>query len=185
MRWILFALLVSLSVLGCQKNTADIDRTIDLIGTDDNSHIKDLNTTVPEKADTHVIKNLSNIKYINLTGFKDEASLRCDLGNQHFLKAKFIYHINTVGEELIYSPVGTYKKDDEDGRWALMLYDNRNQSVYTKTLSYMLDEKYPNNDTIVCVEEYVIPKEFEKFIGRHTHLFENVTVEALEDTPWG
>lgn len=110
-----------------------------------------------------------------------ESAWKCDLGKLYYLKKKFIYHINDNDMGVVDSPVGEYSQAQNKTRgWTLRMYLNRNDSVYTDNIDFILNGQMPNGDPVECVETQMIPRQFENFIGSHYHLFENVTVDKLE-----
>lgn len=96
----------------------------------------------------------------------------CQIGNAtYYQKSYFLMHVNNKGDWLIYSPVGTYTKPAGYPRWQLRLYNNKEDSLYTRTLQYIQDRELPNGEPVHCDTVRSVPFDFQRFIDSHDRFF--------------
>ena len=113
--------------------------------------------------------------------FEEEKAVKCDLnGILYYVKGHFTYHINDRGDEVVFSPVGTYTKYNGRERWTLHMYTNRESSIYVDTLQWISVRKFPNDQPIECIDTGAIPRSFEEFYASHEKFFKNENRTALD-----
>ena len=97
-------------------------------------------------------------------------SLRCDINDiDYYGKSYFIYHVNALGDELIYAPTGTYTKPKGYPRWQYRIFLDMENNVFLSTRSWMEEGKEPNGDGINC-DKAKAPENFDQFISTHRRL---------------
>lgn len=99
-------------------------------------------------------------------------ALRCQIGSTtYYQQSFFIYHVNTLGDQVVYSPVGSYTMPRDYERWQYRMFISKNDSLYNQTLKYIQDRKQPNGAPVLCNETRDTPRDFRVFITDHEPLF--------------
>jgi hypothetical protein len=98
--------------------------------------------------------------------------LKCVIGeHDYYMASYFIYHTDSLGSEIVYSPVGEYMKPKDYPNWQLRPYINRQKNLYNKTRVYMTEQAMPDTE-LDCGKVSRIPPGFSRFIITHEKLFE-------------
>jgi hypothetical protein len=101
-----------------------------------------------------------------------EKPLRCVIGNTtYYERSFFIYHVTSLGDRVVYSPVGTYTKPENYSRWQFTTYLDKNDSLYNKTSQYIDDRRLPNGQPVDCAPVDKVPVDFRNFVVDHEKLF--------------
>jgi len=98
---------------------------------------------------------------------------KCTIGTtDYYLASYFIYNINNINAQVVYSPTGEYLKPEGYPRWQFRPFISRNNTVYDNTKGYMLLGKMPNGEILECQTVKTIPPGFQQFIDSHEKLYE-------------
>jgi hypothetical protein len=99
-------------------------------------------------------------------------ALKCMIGSIYYYQDSFfIYHVNDIGDRVVYSPVGSYTMPENYSRWQYRSFLNLNDSLYNQTLGYINKRGLPNGQLIGCNETTEIPVDFKKFVKDHEPIF--------------
>jgi hypothetical protein len=92
-------------------------------------------------------------------------------GIETYQSSYFIYHNTTIGDQVIYSPTGTYTKPEDYPRWQYRPFNDLNGSMYNETMGFIKGRRLPNGLSVACNRTEELPASFKEFIKGHEQLY--------------
>jgi hypothetical protein len=92
-------------------------------------------------------------------------------GIMYYQYSVFIYHVNDLDAQAVYTPAGEYLRAKDYPRWQFKPFLDKNDSIYIKTKSYISAGQLPDKRPVICEKAAQLPIGFRSFLDDHEALY--------------
>jgi hypothetical protein len=99
-------------------------------------------------------------------------AMMCNIsGIMYYQYSVFIYHVNDLDAQAVYTPAGEYLRAKDYPRWQFKPFLDKNNSIYIKTKSYISAGQLPDKRPVICENAAQLPIGFRSFLDDHEALY--------------